>query len=188
MNNTSSPVKAFKRSASLTSNWYMGINWYIGILTSNFAENKDTGGSFCLVEATSVPGTEPPPHVHSREDELFYVLEGQFEVFVGADVFTVEAGECVFLPRLMPHVWVIQSPRLRFLTLFTPAGLEEVFRSMTSPTQNLESSPSALTYSTADPDRTARRFGEYGVRFLTPEEIANQLPLYPRSLLSKLAR
>ena len=69
MNNTSSPLKAFKRAKSLELS-----KWYMGSLTTSLAEHKDTNGAFCLVEATLVPGNEPPPHVHSREDELFYVL------------------------------------------------------------------------------------------------------------------
>jgi mannose-6-phosphate isomerase-like protein (cupin superfamily) len=95
MNNTSSPLKAFKRAKSLELS-----KWYMGSLTTNLAEHKDTNGAFCLVEATLVPGNEPPPHVHSREDvedELFYVLEGAFDVYVGEEAFKMETGECVFL-------------------------------------------------------------------------------------------
>src|SRR5262249_22564647 len=98
----------------------------------------DSNGAFYLVEATLAPGTEPPPDVHSREDELFYVLEGKFDVYVGEEAFKVEAGECVFLPRFKPHAFVIRSPRLRVLILFTPAGLEEAFHSMSTPAQKLE--------------------------------------------------
>jgi len=54
--------------------------WLAGI---DLAEKKDTNGAFLLVEATLAPGTEPPPHVHTREDELFYVLEGKFDVYAG---------------------------------------------------------------------------------------------------------
>jgi quercetin dioxygenase-like cupin family protein len=49
----------------------------MGTLMTNLAETEDTNGPFLLVEGTLVPGTEPPPHVHSREDELFYVLDGE---------------------------------------------------------------------------------------------------------------
>jgi len=133
MNNNLPELKAFKRAPSL------GLSqWENGNLTTNLAEKKDTNGAFFLVEATLAPGTEPPPHVHSREDELFYVLEGEFEVYVGEKAFNVKAGECVFLPRYKPHAFVIRSPRLRLLALFTPAGLEEAFGGMSSPAQRLE--------------------------------------------------
>jgi mannose-6-phosphate isomerase-like protein (cupin superfamily) len=110
-NKASSPLQAFKRAPSL------GLSkWENGNLT-NLAEKKDTHGAFLLVEATLAPRTEPPPHVHSREDELFYVLEGEFDVYVGQEGFKVEKGECTFLPKFKPHAFVIRSPRLRVLAL-----------------------------------------------------------------------
>jgi mannose-6-phosphate isomerase-like protein (cupin superfamily) len=71
--------------------------------------------------------------VHSREDELFYVLDGEFDVYVGEEVFRVKTGQCVFLPKLKPQAFIIRSPRIRLLTLVTPAGLEDVFRDMSTP-------------------------------------------------------
>jgi mannose-6-phosphate isomerase-like protein (cupin superfamily) len=162
--------------------------WENGNLTTNLAEKKDTNGAFFLVEAMLAPGTEPPPHVHTREDELFYVLEGEFDVYVGKEAFKVEMGECVFLPRFRPHAFVIRSPRLRVLALFTPAGLEEAFRGMSTPAQRLELPTGAVTYSTGDLRHTAQRLSEYGARFLAPDEIADQLPLYPKSLPSNAAK
>jgi quercetin dioxygenase-like cupin family protein len=177
MNHTSSPLTAFKRAPSL------GLSqWENGNLTTNLAEKKDTNGAFFLVEATLAPGTEPPPHAHTREDELFYVLEGEFDVYVGKEAFKVGTGECVFLPRFRPHAFVIRSPRLHVLALFTPAGLEEAFRGMSSPAERLELPTGAVTYSMGDLKQTAQRLSEYGARFLTPAESADQLPLYPESL------
>src|SRR5262249_41351772 len=90
----------------------------------------------------------------------------------------------VFLPRFKPHAFVIRSPRLRVLALFTPAGLEEAFRGMSTPAQHLELPTGAVTYSTGDLKRTARRLTDDGARFLTPDQIAEQLTLYPKSLPS----
>jgi len=99
MTNILPELKAFKRAPSL------GLSqWENGNLTTNLAEKKDTDGAFFLVEAMLAPGTEPPPHVHTREDELFYVLEGEFDVYVGKEVFKVEA-----LPRLWDRF--AQKPR-----------------------------------------------------------------------------
>jgi quercetin dioxygenase-like cupin family protein len=177
MNNTSSPLTAFKRAPSL------GLSqWENGNLTTNLAEKKDTNGAFFLVEEMLAPGTEPPPHVHTREDELFYVIEGEFDVYVGKEAFKVETGECVFLPRFKPHAFVIRSPQLRVLALFTPAGLEEVFRGMSTPAESLELPTGAVTYSTGDLKETAKRLREYGAHFLTPAEVTEQLPLYPNAL------
>jgi hypothetical protein len=70
MNNTLPLLKAFKRATSLEIS-----KWYMGTLVTTLADTTDTNGAFSLTEATLVPGTEPPPHVHSREDELFYLSE-----------------------------------------------------------------------------------------------------------------
>src|SRR5215813_5462744 len=177
MNNTPPQLKAFKRGPSLELS-----KWYMGMLLTNLAESKDNNGAFFLMEAIAAPGTEPPPHVHTREDELFYALEGEFDVYVGKDAFKMKAGECVFIPRFKPHAFVIRSPRLRLLALFTPAGLEEAFRGMSSPAKSLELPKDTITYSTGDLKQTAQRLSEYGARFLTPDEVADQLPLYPKSL------
>jgi len=55
-----------------------------GMLLTNLAESKDTNGAFFLMEATAAPGTEPPPHVHTREDELFYLLQGEVDMYDAA--------------------------------------------------------------------------------------------------------
>jgi len=191
-NKTSLQLKAFKRAPSL------GLSmWHLGSLTTNLAEKKDTNGVFCLVEGTLAPGSEPPPHVHSREDELFYALEGELDVYVGEEAFKVETGECIFLPRFKPHAFVIRSPRLHVLALITPAGLEEAFRSIDSPAQSLELPTAMLANSTdgkalqgikqlnsEDLRQTVQVLSEYGVRILARDEIAHQLPLYPRPLPS----
>ena len=177
MNDASSPLKAFKRTTSLELS-----KWYMGMLLTNLAETSDTNGAFSLFEATLVPGTEPPPHVHSREDELFYVLEGEFDVYVEKEVFNGKTGECIFLPRFKPHTFVVRSPRLRLLIVFAPAGVEEAFRSMSSPAQNLEPPIGALTYSDEDMEQTVQRFSARGVRMLAPDEVAHHLPLYPKSV------
>jgi mannose-6-phosphate isomerase-like protein (cupin superfamily) len=164
---------AYKRSRSLDSS-----NWYMGSLLTFLAESKDTGGSFTLMEGLLKPGNEPPPHVHGREDELFYILEGEMEMYAGNEVFKAGAGECLFLPRLKPHAFVVRSPRLRTLVLFTPGGLEECFRARGSQAEKLELPSEAVTYSTSDLAPIVGAFEKYGARFLSPDEVAEQMPLY----------
>jgi hypothetical protein len=65
MENTSPQLRPFKRRPSLELS-----KWYMGMLMTSLAESKDTNRAFFLMEAIAAPGTEPPPHVHTREDEL----------------------------------------------------------------------------------------------------------------------
>jgi mannose-6-phosphate isomerase-like protein (cupin superfamily) len=118
-----SALTAFARAPSADgSRWRMGST-----LITYLADSGDTNGAYCLLEALAMPGSEPPPHVHSREDELFYILEGELDVFAGDEVFAAGAGGCVFLPRLKPHAFIIRSPSLRMLALFTPAASRRSF-------------------------------------------------------------
>jgi mannose-6-phosphate isomerase-like protein (cupin superfamily) len=176
MNNARS-LNAFKRGPSLE--W---SKWYKGLLTTNLAEKDDTNGGFSLIDAMLEPGEEPPPHIHIHEDELFYVLEGEFDVYVGEEAFIVQVGECVFLPRLKPHGFKIRSPRLRVLTLFAPGGLEQAFKTMTQPAERLEAPVGMETYSTADLKKTVEILSHYGIRLLTPDEITEQMPLFPQTV------
>ncbi|MEI9978078.1 MAG: cupin domain-containing protein [Edaphobacter sp.] len=170
-------LKAYKRAPSHESS-----TWYMNNLTTYLAEKKDTDGQFGLMEAVLVPGNEPPPHIHAREDELYYVLEGEFDVYAGKDAFKVKQGECVFLPRLIPHGFKIRSPKLRLLLIITPGGLEGAFRGMASPAERIDLPSGMQTYATADLSKAVQVFEEYGVRLLSPDEVPTELPLYPEPL------
>jgi len=92
------------------------------------ATAETTGGAFGLVETLIAPGFSPPMHVHHREDESFYVLDGEMTMQCGERRFCAEAGAFVFLPRGVPHSFVVEGDRpARVLTLLTPGGGEGVF-------------------------------------------------------------
>lgn len=76
------------------------------------------------MEAVGRKGNVPPPHIHHREDETFYVLEGEMTASVGDRTIKAAPGTMVFLPRDVVHSFVIESEHLRMLILTTPAGLE----------------------------------------------------------------
>ena len=63
----------------------------------------DTGGAYCLIEASLAPGVGVPRHMHTREDESYYVLSGELEVIVGGKVFVLKAGDSLMAPRDIPH-------------------------------------------------------------------------------------
>ena len=66
---------------------------------------EQTGGAFSLVETMMRPGTEPPYHIHEREDETFYIMEGHVTVLVDGVVHECKAGDAIFLPRGIPHTF-----------------------------------------------------------------------------------
>lgn len=82
MKNTLSPLIPYKRGPSHDSS-----TWYMGSLMTFLVESKDTNGGFVLFEWLAKPGNEPPPHVHELEDELYYILEGEIDAYVGNEAF-----------------------------------------------------------------------------------------------------
>src|SRR5499425_2019853 len=102
--------------------------WYSGHLMTFLATAEDTQGQFALIEAVARKGNVPPPHIHHREDETFYVLEGEVVVSVGGRTMKGTAGTMFFLPRNQAHSFTIESEQCRMLILLTLAGLEGWFK------------------------------------------------------------
>jgi mannose-6-phosphate isomerase-like protein (cupin superfamily) len=87
-----------------------------------------TGGAYSLFEVTTQPGEGPPPHVHHREDECFYVLEGEYEFLSGEGIIRVGAGSLLCVPRGALHAHrVVGGGVGRLLAIQTPGGLYERF-------------------------------------------------------------
>ena len=85
----------------------------------------DTGGAYCVIEASLAPGMGVPRHTHTREDEAYFVLVGELEVIVGDKVFVLEAGDTLIAPRDIPHQLrnsgVVEN---HYLVTFSPSGFE----------------------------------------------------------------
>jgi mannose-6-phosphate isomerase-like protein (cupin superfamily) len=88
----------------------------------------ETGGHYTVGEQVTPVGWGPPRHMHSREDEIFYVLEGTYEVHCGDVRRTISAGACAVLPRGVPHGFRnIGLAPARLIFVITPSGLEDYF-------------------------------------------------------------
>jgi quercetin dioxygenase-like cupin family protein len=102
--------------------------WVVGDLYTVKASGEDTGGAFALIEVLVPPQSGPPPHRHRREDEAFYVLEGEFEVHVDDRCLTAGPGTWVPLAKgSLHHFKNIGSTPAKMLILATPAGLDRFF-------------------------------------------------------------
>jgi len=133
-------MRAYKRSPALTNS-----TWYKGILFSHMAGTADNNGAFDLIIIKMRRGTEPPPHVHSRDDELFYLLSGEMKVYVDGEVFTVTAGECMFFPRRKPHAFLVTSEEVHYIALLVPGGFLDAVNKISAPAEQMDV-PTASRY------------------------------------------
>lgn len=89
---------------------------------------SDSGGSVAVVEHPMEPRRLVPPHTHTREDELSYVIEGRIGVRIGDEIGAVEAGGYVLKPRGVKHTfWNPTDLPARVLEIIVPAGFDDYF-------------------------------------------------------------
>lgn len=102
---------------------------FLGTLMKLRAAGDQTRGNFGLIEQVLPPGFTPPLHVHHREDEAFYLLEGEATFVCGDERVNAGPGSFVFFPRDIPHWFRIEGDRpARLLQFNFPAGLENFFQ------------------------------------------------------------
>jgi quercetin dioxygenase-like cupin family protein len=100
----------------------------VGDVYRFLAVGDETNGKYALWEALVPPGGGPPPHVHSREEEGFYVLEGEITFQVGDQCLVAAAGVFANMPVGTPHSFKNESSKpAKMLSSFAPAGLEQMF-------------------------------------------------------------
>jgi quercetin dioxygenase-like cupin family protein len=107
--------------------------WWFNGLAVIKATAADTGGQMTIVEMTGPPGTEAPLHVHHREDEAFWVLEGDVTFEVGNTTIEAHAGDYAFGPRDIPHRYTVGDAGCRMLFICTPGGFEDLVIAMSEP-------------------------------------------------------
>ena len=86
----------------------------------------DTGGAYCLLEVSLAPGMGVPRHMHTREDEVYFILAGELEVTVGEKTFVLRPGDTLLAPRDIPHkLRNSGNTTNHYLLIFSPSGFEE---------------------------------------------------------------
>ena len=100
----------------------------LGELVTYKTTSERTGGAYSLFEVVSEPGGGPPPHVQHREDEAFYVLEGEYEFLDDGHTMRAGTGSLVYVPKGNLHTYKNVGMTLgKMLVSQTPGGLHERF-------------------------------------------------------------
>ena len=119
---------------------------------------EETGGKYAVCEALVPPGGGPPPHVHSREDEIIQVLEGEYEIQLGDQTYQVKAGGLLHFPRYIPHAFrnVGRESGTTLWTVIPGGNFEKFF-------EELGALPAG---GPPDMAKVAAIFGSYGMEIL----------------------
>jgi len=116
------------------------------------ATGEETGGAFALLEAAEPPDFGPPMHIHHDAAEAFYVLQGEYHIFIDEQAYACPAGSFIFIPAGIRHGFRVGAKPSRKLNLYTPAAMVGYFDQLSA----------AIKGGDADPDRLdeiARRHG-----------------------------
>ena len=110
--------------------------WWLGGLAVIKASAADTGGLMSIIDVTNPPHDEAPLHVHHREDEAFWILEGSATFEVGGQTIEAGVGDYLFGPRGVPHRFSVGPEGCRMLFIMTPGGFEELVIAMSEPARS----------------------------------------------------
>jgi mannose-6-phosphate isomerase-like protein (cupin superfamily) len=116
-----------------------------GFRMSVKATSQRTGGAFSLLEADEPPDFGPPLHVHHDAAEAFYVLEGEYLIFLDGREFSCPAGSFIFIPAGSPHGFRVGNVASRKLNLYTPAAMVGYFDELSDKNKTGHVDPDVLS-------------------------------------------
>ena len=147
--------------------------WVLGELLTYKVTSHRTGGAYCLFDATTQPWAGPPPHIHHREDESFYMMEGEYEFASGEETLRVGAGSLLYVPKGTLHAHKnIGEGVGRMLISQTPGGLYEYFFEEVGKPPD-DDGGSLLKEEQAGLERMMEVAAKYGIEIPSPDNRAD---------------
>lgn len=107
--------------------------WYGDGLFEFLVPEAATGGALSVLRATMPEGFSPPRHIHTREDEVFVVVEGDLCFEIDGRRQLAGPGTSVFMPRGVPHTFRVESASASVLGVMAPGQFEQLFRNLSVP-------------------------------------------------------
>ena len=129
-----------------------------GFQMSLKATAQETDSAFSLLEATEPPDFGPPLHVHRDAAEAFYVLEGEYIIFLEGKEFSCPAGSFIFIPAGIPHGFRVGKVTSRKLNLYAPAAMVGYFDDLSE----------AIMNGTADDEHLGEIADRYSMEVIGP--------------------
>lgn len=146
--------------------------WHAGGLFTVLASSEQTGNSFCLIEQLLPNGPGEPPHVHSKADEVFYILDGEATFLLEDRIELAPKDSVVFIPRGTVHAFRIDSPTAVVLNWCTPGGLERMLPVMGQRAREHTLPPPGLQEKIVEKSIVDEMYRDIGMRMLA---VANPL-------------
>jgi quercetin dioxygenase-like cupin family protein len=128
----------------------------IGDIQTHKLVGKNTGNQIVEWVDNVEPGVGIPPHIHTKEDEIFRVVKGQIEIMVDGETTVLNEGDIAFAPKNIPHSWkVVGTEKAKMITSAFPAGIEFMFKEL-----------SELPEGPPDFPKVAEICGKHGITFV----------------------
>lgn len=142
--------------------------WFLGALAIIVLTSEQTHNAFALQVITHPPGSEPPPHLHHKQDETFHILEGAATIICGDQTWSASRGDYVFLPRGIIHTFKVVGATPLKLEVITspgdPLGFEHFVEEMGEPAQTMTPPPPAPP----DIQKLVRLAAKYQIELMIP--------------------
>ena len=133
--------------------------WFIDNLVYVHVDGDTSSGALALLDERGRRGNMPPLHVHRRDDETFYVLEGELTLFVAGEQIVLGPGQAALAPRDVPHAYRVESEEARWLVITTPAGFDAFVREVAEPAPAEELPPAGRPFDPAALGQAAAKVG-----------------------------
>lgn len=141
--------------------------WFLDTLTIIRASGEVTDRRLALVEQTAPSGHAPPLHKHQREDEWFYILDGELTFWLDGDRSVGGPGSLAFLPKGIPHGFAVtSSDPARFLIGTSPSGFDSFVRAVG--TRAVSATLPPVDHPMPSPDELGQIAAEHGIELLGP--------------------
>ncbi len=140
---------------------------WLGELAIIHATGKETDGRYTLIELYATKEGEVPWHIHHREDEAFYIIEGEMTFYIGEKIKKCRPGDFIFAPKDIPHMYTVDTPgHARILMTFSPAGFEDFVRATSAPATSLIPPPPQTI--NINYDELMKLAAQFGAEFVGP--------------------
>jgi quercetin dioxygenase-like cupin family protein len=142
-------------------------HWFLGT-TVRFRVAADDGpDGLSAIESLALEGDSPPLHVHTTEDELFHVLEGELRVRLGDDELRLRPGDTALAPQGIAHTYRVESPRARWLCVTRRGDFERFVRALSRPAES-EGLPPQEPPTPEQIAQLEQVAAEHGIEFVGP--------------------